>query len=568
MTSARTQTTDEHPSVYGVILGYGQDRGGVLRDVLNVLLNGVNGAIMHRNEELNEELLRKADDELRAARKAGNATVVAEKTACAKLRRKRVSTVDAKGPLFNVTQCWVRSVGQIGVVMLRFTTQEVQFRKLSRWVQEINSGERSIEGDLILTDAVQPKPGEEPTPNHDSIRLRLHRTGRPWHLDASIRSGVLRYEGTRKNWEGEPDSQQDSGQELFEQLLHNLAADQELDVAQTDMVISEDNAPPLRGTKPKLPATGAAKALAHIRLFDLGARGKYLIERSVNAACAAMEGRDKIWKVEPNEVTHPGFSYHDDGDTDRTIEDNAQRYIQGALRGPVRETGSEAFVADIMVHALDVPGLLAEVYGFIKRQQYKIVRVCCRGLGSDAVVLLAVKIPRPPDPVNTGESWDRLRVLELEKLIRERIDYFVHKNAGKARFAEIARGMIHPRGYWRVFVQLSKSAIGANGTPQLEAFVQSKVGKIEDRPRLLLKLVRLLKTFEDLLKAEKLITTSARVNIFYMDVRPLRLKNGTFSEIGLGVSAPIENKLHDDKIQKLFYKWFDQAFKELKRLKF
>lgn len=405
-----------------------------------------------------------------------------------------------------------------------------------------------------------------PNPSDDSIRLRLHRTGPPWHLEASIRSGVLRYEGAREDWEGQAGSKQASGQELFEQLLHNLAADQELDVAQTDMVISKDKAPPLGGQEPPSPATGAATALAHIRLFDLGARGKFLIEKSVDAAREAIAGKTGVWPPVLKGVTHPGFSYHDDGDNDTSVEENAQLYIQGALRGPIPQSDPDAIVADIMVHALDVPGLLAEVYGFIKRRGFQIVRVCCRGLGSDAVVLLAVKIPRSWPSVAMSALPDAERVLKLETMIRERIDHFLHKNAGKARFAELARGMIHPHGYWRVFVQLSKLAISRNGSPQLEAFVQSKVDKIQDRPRLLLKLVRLLRTFEDLLKAKELIPASARVSIFYLDVRPLRREDGTYSEIGLGVSAPIERASDDDQIQALFYDWFDQAFIALKAL--
>jgi len=538
MNSASYQSASDGLAVYGVILGYGHDRGGVLRDVLRILLNGVRGEIIHRSEESAEE---------------SNLP-------------EEIARIDALPPGFNVTQCWVRSVGKIGVVMLRFTTTESEFRKLSRWVREINAGERSIEGDNIPVGAYQSAGNPPEERKGSSIRLRLHRTGRPWHLDASIRSGVLRYEGARTVWERPPEGTLESGQDLFEQLLHNLAADQELDVAQTDMVISEDGPAPV-GNQPR---TGGSpknpKALALIRLFDLGIRGRYFIRKTIDEAREAIAGSGTAWPLIAQGDTHPGFSYADDGDSPDSVKVNAQRYIQDALRGPVREADPDAVVADIMVHALDVPGLLAEVYGFIKRQSFQIVRVCCRGLGSDAVVLLAVKLPRWW-PTGTPENLsDAERALRLETLIRDRIDLFLHKNSEKARFAEIARGMMHPAGYWRVFVHLATTVSDRSRNVPLQAFVQSQVDEIQDRPRLLVKLVRLLAAFAKGLEKGEYIDAHDQVSIFYLDVRPLRRGGVTYSEIGLGVSMPIKNAEHDHRIQTHFDDWFKKAFVTLQSL--
>ncbi len=526
-------------------MGYGHDRGGVLRDVLRVLLDGVKGTKVHHAEELAEATGN--DDSIRI--------------------------IDGSEPGFNVTHCWVRSVGKIGVVMLRFTTIEVNFRRLSRWVREINAGERSIEGDVITVGTLQSRALGSGSLERASIRLRLHRTGRPWHLDASIRSGVVRYEGSRKAWE-KPEvasndgsiTPLDSGQDRFEQLLHNLAADQELDVAQTDVVISKDAPAPVGVAEREEESNRPEKAIALIRLFDLGSRGRHFIRHSVQAARLSIAEPDEVWHEAKPDDTHPGFSYTDDGDIAPKAKENAQLYIKNALRGPVLESGSDSVAADIMVHALDVPGLLAEVYGFIKREGIQIVRVCCRGLGSDAVVLLAVKLPKSWPQGTSGNTSDAERALKLETMIRRRVDLFLHKNSEKARFAEITRGMMHPAGYWRVFVHLGASGEIAPGSSPIQAFVQSRVDEIEDRPRLLLKLVRLLNAFAGELVNNEFIQSRDQVSIFYLDVRPLRRGQQMFSEIGLGVSMPVESAEYDERVQSRFDEWFNRAFAELQSL--
>lgn len=503
--------TSRSYGVYGTILAYGQNRPWVLRDVLDELERGCK---IHAD---------KGDGHTKPS------------------------------PGFNVSHAWVRSVGKIGVVMLRFETTEEGYRELQRQLPESLSDPEKLGGTPLL---------------------RVHRTGKPWHLDSRVRSGVLRYEASVPEWEAK-------GEEVFDELLHNLAADPLLDVAQTDLVVTldepaqtiEDDAPRKRSLA-KRSSDRAQVVVGNVRLFDLGRRGKfYLQEVMENAEAAILSTRNEQKRAE-RQSTHPWVAFLSDSEVGKAVDRTTKTYISNALRGPVEGPQRGWKSASVFVHALDVPGLLAEVTSSVRRQLCRLDRVCCRGLGRDAVVLLTVRWPgktvaRLPD----GRSVP-MGPLALELTLREDLTRFFERESVKARVTQQERGATHPAGYWNLYAETNSNAAAQTVGKSRRAFVESSVCKVPDRESILKDLTKALNSLNRALYRAKITHKGALASIYYLDLRPVVPLPGapiglsrTFSEIGLGVVIQMKPGADDDAAQACFSRWWTRTRKILNATK-
>ncbi len=493
--------------VYGTILAYGPNRPWVLRDVLIELQKGCAN---------------------QAVRTAGQTT---------------------RSPGFNVSHAWVRSVGNIGVVMLRFETTEEGYRNLRRQL---------------------PPALPDPEQRGRAPLLRVHRTGKPWHLDSRVRSGVLRYEANEAQWE-------EDGERVLDELLHNLAADPLLDVAQTDLVVTldhpaqviDDTTSQTRSREERVPLTARVVA-ANVRLFDLGRRGKFYLQEAIENAEAAILGTRTEQGRGERQSTYPWFAFLSDADKSQAVDKTTKTYISNALRGPVEGPHKGWESASVFVHALDVPGLLAEVTSSVRRQFCRIDRVCCRGLGRDAVVLLTVRWPITTVTRDQDGQIVTMDPLALERAIRDDLRQFFERETVRARITQQERGATHPAGYWNLYAERAPESASVAGSRERRDFVESTVCTVPDREWILIDLMEELVVLNrDLLK-EKITSEGALASIYYLDLRPMppapNAHTGTESkmcEIGLGVVVQVEPGAAQTAAQACFSRWWDKALRRL-----
>lgn len=489
--------------MYGTILAYGPNRPWVLRDVLAELEKGC------------------ANQAVRAGSRA------------------------TRSPGFNVSHAWVRSVGNIGVVMLRFETTEEGYRNLRRRL---------------------PPALSDPESRGRTPLLRVHRTGKPWHLDSRVRSGVLRYEATETQWA-------EDGESVLDELLHNLAADPLLDVAQTDLVVTVDcPAPVIEESTAPTSNRGVQRTLtnpvvvANVRLFDLGRRGKFYLKEAIKSAGAAILGPRLDQATEDPQSTYPWFAFLSDADGGQGVDKTTKTYISNALRGPVEGPHRGWESASVFVHALDVPGLLAEVTSSVRRQLCRIDRVCCRGLGRDAVVLLTVRWP-----VNTTVKLPEGRIapmgpLAIERSIRDDLKQFFERESVRARITQQERGATHPAGYWNLYAERDAESIASTSSSQRRDFVESTVCAVPDREWILIDLMEELDSLNKDLFDAKITSKGALASIYYLDLRPMVPATGTptgtqnkVCEIGLGVVVQAEPGAAKSAAQVCFNAWWEKA---------
>lgn len=513
--------------VHATILAYGINRTGVLGDVLGLLRYGCGD------------------------------------------RMSRAGSVRSPQP-FDIWSAWVRSVGSLGVVLIRFRTNEESFRKLLRHLDDA----KEVRGSIRSTNAPKQRPsfteaGHVPS----NLVVRVHRADRPYQIDQDIKSVVILMEESEQRWRGagKVDGEM-SGEDVFLTLLRFLGTDQKIDVAQADIVLTTDGRSGL--TTADQSRKDNASAVAVMRVFDLAQRGESFLQNTLRRANEALPkvricdaGRQSRVGVATSSVK---ISYLTDrarefnGDKGRRDEIESQRkhmYIENALKGP-RVLDKPAAYAQvnrlsILIHTLDVPGLFAHALEGLRAMGMMVEQACCRGLGRDAVMLFDVVCE---DPHLRKRNMLKLLALETEQKIRQRLSMFFSRNFGRTATAERERGVSHSAGYWNVIVdpQVGKSVRSRGSSQTVECSVESfndYEGLLQDivdrigEPSRGGALERRLSARPETRGPSKAGRNSRRsaserrASIFYLDLRPQNLpsqnanRKNRETEVGLGIEV-------------------------------
>lgn len=229
---------------------------------------------------------------------------------------------------FFVSEAWVRAVGPIGVVMLRFQTDETTYRTIARRANAYSNSD-TTRGRILIHRA------------HGSDGAQAHT------------------EAVTAAWT-KTESLADSAYRQFVELVNILAADTRIQIASQDWVESPRNHDSTHIT-----------VHASLRLIDTGHRGPHYLQSAIKAAQdLAVPDPDKSFKfigrVSPN--THDGISY-----------------LNNSIHKPTHTHDARAYV---FVHAFDCPGLLAMVTKIVEHEGALIHRSCSRGLGGHGIVIM------------------------------------------------------------------------------------------------------------------------------------------------------------------------------------
>lgn len=398
---------------------------------------------------------------------------------------------------YNVTQVWVRSFGEIGLVMLRFTTSEHGMRHLWRNCPGVN--QRTMDDELIMT---------------------VHRADRPWTMDNSIPMQMYATAHEDAGWDATHHAH-------LATVSNVLAADALIDIAQHDFLFSKESPDGSR-----LPQ-GKRWAVHVLRVFDLGRRGGIFLAREISKA---------------RELAGLGA--------------NAQSgsYLREAMRQPEVETIPDSqYYGYLFVHGVDRPGLFSQLSQFIQQpvpngapldgegRPRKILRSCCRGLGREAVMVMATILRNKAEANMLTEA--------LHRCLRD----FYHRAPGAAMRHRLDQPGMPPDGYWHAEVRASKvnpsliglrwNEVAADVMPPFDSDLEETIElgpyPVADERGIIKNLCEAIKRMPEVIGTR----TCPKLSIYFMDgrIEPAAEGSGHRFDFGLGLLVP---RQHSQRIRE------------------
>lgn len=455
--SKERPTPFPEPEVYAVILAYGQERSGVLSEVLRVLHIPTGTS--------------------------------------AKRGSRRVSSLEALyQPSFTVSHAWVRAVGPIGVVMMRFKAKESIYRAIVR---------RAIDW-----------PGPDEKRSTTQLKIIVHRDEKPWSADARIHSAAVVAEWPK-------DDRWEKAYDVFVDVLNNLGADEKIDVAEQDWVETTDRAAPTEPNANPEPSHRTLQVSASLRLFDLGRRGVGFLPAAIAAAISAAGDHEFTYLALEDTPLHGG------------VAKKSPIYLRNALRGPKEQTRGPGKRVYIFIHALDSRGLLATVTDIVRKDKSTIHRSCCRGLGRDGLVVMEATLAGSRSPA------------EVESDLRRELPKFFRRTIGSARLNESAAEGVPSTGVWTISVFKKSNPSPALGGSGRSETVELKILSIDDGPGLLLSVSDAIDAVNKHVErgCPKEWTLTGGISIYFLDGQLKSLgvgkSDGTRQfEFGVGLKVP------------------------------
>ncbi len=311
---------------------------------------------------------------------------------------KYMRTRDGKRERCDFSHAWVRSIGPVTVVMLRFATSDYSMRRLLRFLPKTIRRQTSL------------------------LTLTVHRADRPWALDhtlsmaafhsslqadsygrrlplAAVARGNLRERAQTLR----PDLAHSDWDDWLATFLSNIAGDPQLDIALCDWFLTRE-AMLRRDTNrsnTNIAAVHASKNLHRVacfRVFDLARRGDRFIEHHARSAAR------NCWSV-PRYPPNPQSCYWN-----LVRDDHSESYSAMSRRMPIARVPASArarapWFGYLLYHGADSQGLLSYLINFIRKEHptgaplgpRHILRASSRAFGSEAIVLLVVPLKSPEE---------------------------------------------------------------------------------------------------------------------------------------------------------------------------
>ena len=456
--------------VHAVIIAYGQERSGVLHDVL--------------------EILRLSQSELSSTEEV-------------------VPKHGGYKPPFEITHAWVRAVGPIGVVMLRFSTTDVVYRTICRKVPIYQEREARKVG----------KP----------LKVIVHRAERAWNHDGRVRSIAVVSQWPKAS----------SGTEWYENMeciLNNLSADLNIHISEQDWVETTD-LPALKGTgkkedvvvkENKKDKNTTVYLAASLLLHDSGYRGRDFLKNAIASSIAAVGLENTTQWVDPakNEVAFIGHE----------SDKSPSGYLENALRGPVEIPEESSGRAYIFVHALDAPGLLAFVTRIVRQDETSIHRSCCHGLGGDGIVVMETEL-------SGARNQDA-----LETDLKRELAKFYKKTLGSARLQELKGMGIPNTGVWNIaVVRVRKKQRHDDSFTECDT-VELPLLEPVDGPGMMLTVSDAIQSINKYIESEYVGCSDLYqgVSLYFFDGRFKKTKNGDHRRFRFGLGLKVPKMASDD----------------------
>ncbi|MFT3685664.1 MAG: hypothetical protein QM783_12180 [Phycisphaerales bacterium] len=293
----------------------------------------------------------------------------------------------------SINMIWVRKFGPIGVVQLRFETNDDTLSYLCTRLPQsrIDRTLRAANPDLYAQQ------------DHEPPLLVVAEAGEPRHLDPTIEHQI--WEGRSEDLPGQKSGEHEEDHRL-QRFAAMLASFPGLELAQYDSARYRD------------PETKAASLFQIFRLFDHQRRGPGWLQRRVEEAQELVyshpdkarqgECAYKLEKQDPsgvgaylNKILRIRKDFHDDVLGPEHID----RYLY------------------LLVHCTDRPGLFADLSSFLQSEpganrrpaRRKIFLGACRGMGEQGIVMLAARADGTTDADETALNQRLHKLMEARR---------------------------------------------------------------------------------------------------------------------------------------------------------